>query len=146
MAGAVSDARRIVNARRAADGSVVAVLVLAVGADQSVHAFGDSASAVLTFVDPHAARPLDPVLVAQAFDLTPAESRVAIQLAQGHTIEQIARNNGVSMATVRTQLKSLFAKTRTNRQADLVRLVNSLPEIEAPGQRPTPGRGRWLPS
>ncbi len=142
LVSSVADPRRIINARRVADSTVVTVLVLSVGNDAAVAGFGSAASAVLTFVDPYAARPLDASLVAQAFDLTPAESRVGIQLAQGQTIEKIATNNGVSMATVRTQLKSLFAKTGTNRQADLVRLITTLPEIGPSSGDPSPRPGR----
>ena len=53
---------------------------------------------------------------------------MAAQLAQGARLEAIAQANGVSVATVRTQLKSIFAKTGINRQSDLVRLVNGLPD------------------
>jgi DNA-binding CsgD family transcriptional regulator len=53
--------------------------------------------------------------------LTPAEMGVLTLLLDGKTPKQIAATRGVAISTVRTQLKRLFAKTGTRRQADLVR-------------------------
>jgi DNA-binding CsgD family transcriptional regulator len=52
--------------------------------------------------------------------VTPAESRVAAMLASGMNVREIAGACGVSVATVRSQLHSLFQKTGTRRQAELV--------------------------
>lgn len=57
------------------------------------------------------------------FDLSPAEARVARAIANGETIEALAAANGISVQTVRWQLKSVFAKTGAHRQAELVRLL-----------------------
>ena len=57
------------------------------------------------------------------FDFSPAEARVAQAISSGLQIAQIARNHGVSSETVRSQLKSVFAKTGTSRQVELVRLL-----------------------
>lgn len=61
------------------------------------------------------------------FGLTTAEIRVAEALISIGTLPTIATELGVSEHTVRTQIKSVFYKTGTNRQADLVRLLLSLP-------------------
>jgi len=60
------------------------------------------------------------------FDLTPAESRVARLLSEGLTAAQVAQTTGTSQMTVRTQLRSVFAKTGVSRQAELVRLLLSI--------------------
>lgn len=57
------------------------------------------------------------------FALTPAEAQLALQLAQGRTIDEAAIAAGVSRNTVRNQLAAIFSKTGINRQADLVRLI-----------------------
>jgi DNA-binding CsgD family transcriptional regulator len=57
------------------------------------------------------------------FDLSPAEIRAANGLLQGKSIEDIATNFGLSRETIRTQVKAVFAKTRVNRQSDLVSLL-----------------------
>jgi DNA-binding CsgD family transcriptional regulator len=61
------------------------------------------------------------------FDLTPAESRVALTLCAGRSPKEIARDLHVSVATVRSHVASLLAKTGTSRQVQLVRLLTSLP-------------------
>jgi len=61
----------------------------------------------------------------QLFDLSPAEARLAQLLADGLSMEEAALQLGVSRNTVRSQLQAVFAKTGTNRQGDLVRLLLS---------------------
>ena len=57
------------------------------------------------------------------FDLSPAEARVAQKIVQGSSVEEIATDHKISRETVRNQLKAVFAKTGTSRQAELVGLV-----------------------
>ncbi len=66
-------------------------------------------------------------LCAQLYDLTPTEVKVARSLAEGGTISSTARRYGTSIHTVRTQLRSIFAKTDTHTQSDLVRLLLTMP-------------------
>lgn len=61
----------------------------------------------------------------QLFDLSPAEARLAQLLADGLSMEEAALHLGVTRNTVRSQLQSVFTKTGTNRQGDLVRLLLS---------------------
>jgi DNA-binding CsgD family transcriptional regulator len=61
----------------------------------------------------------------QLFDLSPAEARLARLLADGLSMEEAAVHLGVSRNTVRSQLQAIFAKTGTNRQGELVRLLLS---------------------
>lgn len=65
-------------------------------------------------------------VLAEAFGLTPAESRLASLLAMGISIEHAADRLGLSQATVRNQLKSVFTKTGTHRQSELVALLSRL--------------------
>ena len=60
------------------------------------------------------------------FELTPAESVVLRELCAGLSLAEIARLREVSPNTVRNQLCSLFDKTGTSRQAELVALVARL--------------------
>jgi DNA-binding CsgD family transcriptional regulator len=59
----------------------------------------------------------------QRFGLTNAEHQVAQALAQGHSVTDIARDQGVAVSTVRTHLSALFSKTGTQRQAELVAML-----------------------
>src|SRR5262245_31866110 len=54
------------------------------------------------------------------FGLTPAEARLALQLVAGETLRSAAAKLGISYETVRTHLKTIFNKTGTCRQAELV--------------------------
>ena len=58
-----------------------------------------------------------------AFGLTVAEAKLAAKLASGSGIEGAAASLGVSRETARTQLKAVFAKTNTRRQAELAGLL-----------------------
>lgn len=57
------------------------------------------------------------------YGLTPAEAHLATLLSAGLSLEEAAERRSVSRNTARGQLKRIFAKTQTNRQAALVRLV-----------------------
>lgn len=59
----------------------------------------------------------------QNFGLTQTEARLAVHLAEGGSVAGYAEIFGVSVGTVRSQLKSIFAKTGVNRQGALGALV-----------------------
>jgi DNA-binding CsgD family transcriptional regulator/PAS domain-containing protein len=62
-------------------------------------------------------------VIANTFKLTTAEMRVLMMIMQFSGVGEIAPALGLSEATVKTHLQRIFAKTDTNRQADLVKLV-----------------------
>ena len=59
------------------------------------------------------------------FGLTPAETRLAEHLARGINLSEISERLGLSRETCRSQLRSIFVKTRTNRQGELVAVILS---------------------
>jgi DNA-binding CsgD family transcriptional regulator len=61
------------------------------------------------------------------FGLTPAECAAALALADGKAPEAYAQEAKLSLATVRTQLRAVFAKTNTSGQVEAVRLLQNLP-------------------
>jgi DNA-binding CsgD family transcriptional regulator len=63
------------------------------------------------------------------FGLTPAEARLAHQLAKGVSVEDYADAAAISVATVRTQLRSILGKTGESRLQDLVRMLGRLPAL-----------------
>lgn len=63
-------------------------------------------------------------MLRQSFGLTEAESRLARTLAEGLTLQQAADELGVSVHTVRNQLRAVFDKIGVQRQSDLVRAVH----------------------
>lgn len=63
------------------------------------------------------------------YGLTPAEANVAALLAEGKDVREIADEAAVRENTIRMQLKSIFDKTSTKRQSELVRLILTGPAL-----------------
>ena len=63
-------------------------------------------------------------LLAGLFDLSPAEDRLACALVNGMPAQECAAAFSVSIETIRSQIKSIFAKTGTTRQSDLIQLLS----------------------
>jgi DNA-binding CsgD family transcriptional regulator len=61
--------------------------------------------------------------LARRFGLTGAEADVLRELSRGANAKQIAQRRQVRLSTVRTQIRGLLEKTRSRRQADVVRLL-----------------------
>lgn len=55
--------------------------------------------------------------------MTPTESKVAIALLQGASLETAAEQLGMRVQTARVHLKRVFGKTETRRQGELIRLL-----------------------
>jgi len=63
------------------------------------------------------------------FGLTLAELKLCLALSDGLSLTEYEEKYGVSINTVRNQLKSVFNKTNTRRQSDLVRLIFLLTRV-----------------
>jgi DNA-binding CsgD family transcriptional regulator len=70
--------------------------------------------------------PASAEIIGALFDLTEAEARVAREIAAGSSPDEIAGHSGVSVGTIRNQLKAVFAKTGSSRQCDLALLIGTL--------------------
>ncbi|MGX5800330.1 helix-turn-helix transcriptional regulator [Bradyrhizobium sp. Arg314] len=68
----------------------------------------------------------NPQTLRRMFGLTGAETHLALRLARGDAPLEIARSWRLSRTTIRSQLASLFAKTETKRQAELVALLGRI--------------------
>jgi DNA-binding CsgD family transcriptional regulator len=62
-------------------------------------------------------------VIAKPYKLTPTELRVLFAIVQEGGVPKVSDAMGISASTVKTHLRRLFAKTGTDRQADLVKLV-----------------------
>lgn len=79
---------------------------------------------ILAFViDPYREPALRPEWISMLFGITPAEAALACSLATGVTPELAAHERGVSINTVRSQIRSLYRKMGVSRQTDLVRVL-----------------------
>ncbi|MBB3019581.1 DNA-binding CsgD family transcriptional regulator/PAS domain-containing protein [Microvirga lupini] len=84
------------------------------------------AAGLLLLSDPGEERGLDTKTIQKMFQLTPSELRISTGLAKGLDTQQIASQHGIGADTVRYHLKSIFAKTSTRHQAQLVSLLSRL--------------------
>lgn len=84
-------------------------------------------AALLFVFDPEATPSVTVDTVRQLFGLSQREAEVAAALCSGRTLDELAAERGTSINTIRTQLKSVFTKTGTSRQADLVSLLLASP-------------------
>ena len=86
--------------------------------------------------------------VQEAFGLTVAEVEIVRGVTLGLPLRDIAEARGRSLETVRTQVRSVLAKTETHSQAELVRVVLGLMDVAlAPlgGVATAPARGGLEP-
>ncbi len=60
------------------------------------------------------------------YGLSESEVEVALAVAEGATLQDIAERRAASLHTVRNQVKSLQAKTETHRQSELVSLIERM--------------------
>ena len=109
---------------RAPPAGPLQVLVTPLGSRHGLPVTNDQGrAAMLMLVDScRARRGLEARLTA-LFALTPAEARVACELAEGRSPNDIAEGLRVMPSTVRTHLHHLFTKTATRGQGDLIRLI-----------------------
>ncbi len=84
-------------------------------------------AAVVFVSDPEARQETPAALLARLYGLTPAEARLAEALAGGGPLTAAAERLGIGRETARSQLKQVYAKTGTHRQAELARLLLTSP-------------------
>jgi DNA-binding CsgD family transcriptional regulator len=90
--------------------------------------------AVLLCVSDPASRHHPPAaLLASLFALTTAEAELAARLLAGFDLRAIAEETGRSINTIRNLLARVMAKTETNRQSELMRVLSVLPPEHADG-------------
>ncbi len=102
------------------------VVVQSISPDQWTE--GKQRPSVAVFVRDTEGQAHPPVKLAQQlFQLTPAETGLAIQLANGLSLEEAAEVLNIRRNTARAHLRSIFSKTGVRRQTELVRIfLNSV--------------------
>jgi DNA-binding CsgD family transcriptional regulator len=84
---------------------------------------GARAAVVLTIVDPARPPAVSKDTLRRLWDLTAAEAQLALALAGGAALDEVATANGITRETARVHLKRVLAKTGTHRQSELVHLI-----------------------
>ena len=85
---------------------------------------GKSTPSLVVYVrDAVAKSQVNNVVAKQLFNFTPAETALALELANGLSLEEAAENLGIMRNTARAHLRAIFSKTGVRRQAELVRVM-----------------------
>ena len=93
---------------------------------QSMYAFGTEAQ-VLVLIHERAIHLAPDILLWEAaFNLTPAQSRVALEIFQGRSTLEAAESLQIAQTTVKSHLKEVYWKTATGRQSQLISALASL--------------------
>lgn len=112
-------------------GFINPVMVLATGLPSVAEALATGQPrAMLLLHETARRRQIDPVVIGEVFQLTPAEAEVATGLAEGLSIEEIAAARGVALETVRAQIRAVYGKTDVRSRADLVRMLLEMPSFD----------------
>jgi DNA-binding CsgD family transcriptional regulator len=114
------------------DGRLITILVTSVpshGGFANPH-LRDSA-AILFMFDPAWPSALPPAWLMDAYRLTMAEALVALQASLGRAVSDIGIRLDISPNTVKTHLRSIFAKTGVHGQAELVGLIAALRSVRS---------------
>lgn len=100
------------------------VMVTPLGARGQVQGDGQRRGGVAIFLsDPEDGIDIEEDVLRDLYGMTRVESRLALGLVRGKQLDELARETRVSVHTVRSQLKQIFRKTGTNRQAEVVKLL-----------------------
>ena len=87
-------------------------------------------AALVLIVEPRSQRRIDPDLVTRTLGLTPMESRIAVGLAEGKSVREMAEATGRTPGAITWHLKQIYRRQSISGQVDLLRLVLSLTEFE----------------
>lgn len=116
--------RALVDARRHTADAVAWLLLQKIDPAPVLGVFGERPLVMATLFAADQMSQLDAFALADVFGLTPAQARVAVLLADGHSAPEIAAQLGTSEATVRSHLRQVMLKLGARRLADAVRVLH----------------------
>jgi DNA-binding CsgD family transcriptional regulator len=112
---------------RAADQPPLHVLIVALGETDEWRSQDGRVAAALFIGDPSCKNLNDGERMKRLFHFTVAETRVAVGLANGCAVNQLAQELGLSRNTVRWHVKHVLQKAAVKTQAQFVRLIHRSP-------------------
>lgn len=81
------------------------------------------AHVAMLFSDPARNQPIIPEALQSAYGLTSTEAHIAIAIANGMGVPEIAAMRGTMTNTVKSHLKSIYSKLDVNRQTELAKTI-----------------------
>ncbi len=112
-------------------GGQLVCMVSPMAPENSAALLAPEGRALVYFHAPEYEGAVDEGQIAELFDLTPAEARVARAIAEGGDLKTLAAGLSLSVDTLRGQLKSVFRKTGTRRQNELAARILRSPALRA---------------
>ncbi|SOY61950.1 helix-turn-helix transcriptional regulator [Cupriavidus taiwanensis] len=110
-------------------GQPVPIIVTPLVSRQPVEGPWQLPAAMLLLGNSESRSVLDAGVLTSLFGLSRKESIIAIRLAAGETLNEIAEREFLSPHTVRVHIRDTLRKTGTHRQSELVRLLHLLPGV-----------------
>lgn len=110
-------------------GEILYIFATLLISEQEIKAFGIRPLVMLTFFHPKHSIPIDMQLLSTIFHLSPAECKVSLALLNGFSIKEIAQKHKVQPDTIKKQIQSIYEKTSTHKQTELVKLLLNFPRI-----------------
>ncbi|MCY1224725.1 Bacterial regulatory protein, luxR family [compost metagenome] len=110
-------------------GQPVPIIVTPLVSRQPVEGPWQLPAAMMLFGNSESRSVLDAGVLTSLFGLSRKESIIAIRLAAGETLNEIAEREFLSPHTVRVHIRDTLRKTGTHRQSELVRLLHLLPGV-----------------
>ncbi|WER50054.1 helix-turn-helix transcriptional regulator [Cupriavidus sp. WKF15] len=129
-------------------GQPVPIIVTPLVSRQPVEGPWQLPAAMMLFGNSESRSVLDAAVLTSLFGLSRKESIIAIRLAAGETLNEIAEREFLSPHTVRVHIRDTLRKTGTHRQSELVRLLHLLPGVNlmraraCPADRPREKQGK----
>jgi DNA-binding CsgD family transcriptional regulator len=112
------------------DGRLITTMVRSVrGRDAFTGPHLRHTAAILFMLDPGRTSRLPPEWIMDTYQLTMAEAQVALQASTGRSVSEIGVQLNVSPNTVKTHLRSIFAKTHVRGRRELVGLIAALGSV-----------------
>lgn len=84
---------------------------------------------LLLVVDPERQIRASTLLIEKDLSLTPREAQIAALLVAGYDLRAVATRSNINLSTVRSHLKSIFAKTGLRSQVELVQRIRNGPAL-----------------
>ncbi len=111
-------------------GQPVPIIVMPLISRQPVEGPWQLPAAMMLMGNTESRSVLDAGVLTSLFGLSRKESIIAIRLAAGETLNEIAEREFLSPHTVRVHIRDTLRKTGTHRQSELVRLLHLLPGVD----------------